>query len=154
MKESAEKQVILALRSYVVSVGLFRYAMAKRLGINATDMECLSVLFHKGIATPAGLSKHTNLGSGATSAMLDRLERKGFIERKPNPQDRRGTHIAVTQQAIEKITPLFESFNKAEQKLVAGYSKQELELIENFVSKEIEIWDKVREDLGVRRTPS
>lgn len=150
-KQDLISQVILDTKNYVISVELFRYALAKLLHINATDMECLSILYHKGVATPSELSKYTSLGSGATTAMLDRLERKGLIERRPNPQDGRGTYVAVTQETIEKITPLFNSFNKAEQTLISGYSKQELELIQGFISKEIEIWDKEREKLTTER---
>ena len=136
------------MQDYVVSVDLFRHAVANFLGINATDMECLSVLFHKGITTPSELAKHTSLGSGATSAMLDRLEHRGLIERRPNPQDGRGIHVTVTQKTLEKITPLFASFHKAEQKLISRYSKQELELIKDFVATEMKIWESERERLS------
>jgi DNA-binding MarR family transcriptional regulator len=45
--------------------------------------------------------------SGATKR-LDRLERAGLIERSPDPHDRRGTLIGLTEQghaAIDAVTP-------------------------------------------------
>lgn len=147
MEKDADKQVIATLRNYVINVELFRHMVAKHLGIHSTDMECLSILFHKKVSSPSELSKYTNLGSGATTAMLDRLEQKGFIERQPNPRDARGTRVVVTQKAIQKITPLFDSLTAAEQKLIAGYSDQELQLIQNFMEKEAAIWEEERERL-------
>lgn len=146
-KQDIAEQVMSSMKDYVISVELFRHAVARSLDINTTDMECLSILFHKDIATPSELGKHTNLGSGATSAMLDRLERKGFIERKPNPQDRRGAHVIVTKKTRDTITPLFDSLHKAEQKLVTGYSKHGLELMLDFINSEVAIWKKQREKL-------
>src|SRR6185312_194532 len=98
-KQSLEQQVLLAAREYGVSTTLFRNAVGARLGVNVTDMECLALLFFKGIATPTELSKHTSLSSGATTAMLDRLERAGMILRRPNPDDRRGSLIEVNHEA-------------------------------------------------------
>ena len=71
---------------------LFRNMVSERLGVNVTDMECLGLLYNKDLATPSELARYTGLGSGATTAMLDRLEKSGLIERRPNPDDRRGTH--------------------------------------------------------------
>lgn len=147
-KREAEKQVLSSIREYVISVELFRYNIARTLGIHTTDMECLSILFHRGIATPSELGKHTGLTSGgATTAMLDRLENRGLIERRPNPKDRRGTHIAITKETLERIAPLFISLEKAEQALVSGYSEQELRLILNFMSKVTDLWERERENL-------
>src|SRR5689334_6390488 len=92
-KAELHKRVILASRENGIGEVLFRHVVGERLGVNVTDMECLGLLFHKGIATPSELARYTGLSSGATTAMLDRLERGGLIQRKPNPDDRRGTLI-------------------------------------------------------------
>jgi len=44
------------------------------------------------------LSPHTGLSSGATTAMVDRLERAGLIGRQPDPMDRRGTILVLTDR--------------------------------------------------------
>jgi DNA-binding MarR family transcriptional regulator len=101
-KKDLEKQVILGAREYGISSVLFRNAIGSKLGVNVTDMECLGLLFFKGIATPTELSRYTGLTSGSTTAMLDRLGKAGLIERKPNPNDRRGTLIVIRQNVIKK----------------------------------------------------
>src|SRR5712691_10514411 len=105
-KDDLKQQVILGTREYGIGSVLFRHVIGEILGVNVTDMECLGVLFFKGLATPSELAKHTGLSSGATTAMLDRLEKSGLIERRPNPQDRRGTLITIVKEATVKVGPL------------------------------------------------
>ncbi len=141
------KQVILGIREYGISNVLFRNVVAEKLGVNVTDMECLGLLFHKGIATPSELSKHTGLSSGATTAMLDRLEKSKLIERRPNPHDRRGTLIVIVKEEAKKLEPLFISSRLAQNKLVSSYTEKELELLLNFFNKSVSMWEKEREKL-------
>ena len=84
-----KRRTLNAVREYGVQLTLFRNAMNEWAGLNATDMECLRLLFLKGFSTPSELAKQTGLTSGAATAMLDRLEKAGLIERRPNPTDRR-----------------------------------------------------------------
>ncbi|HMN61857.1 MAG TPA: MarR family transcriptional regulator, partial [Anaerolinea sp.] len=80
-----KKRALNAVRDYGVQLTQFRSAMNEWVGLNATDMECLRLLFAKGVSTPSELARQTGLTSGATTAMLDRLEKAGLIERRPNP---------------------------------------------------------------------
>ena len=78
-KVDLKKRALKAVRDYGINLTLFRNAMSEWVGLNATDMECIRLLFLKGIATPSELARHTGLTSGATTAMLDRLQKAGFI---------------------------------------------------------------------------
>jgi DNA-binding MarR family transcriptional regulator len=113
-------------------------------------MECLGLLFTKGISTPSELARYTGLSSGATTAMLDRLERSGLIERRPNPDDRRGTLIALVKSGAEKIGPWFASVREAQNELVASYSEEELRIIGDFFEKFVKMWDEERQKLITR----
>src|SRR5664279_562856 len=129
IKIDAKKLALNAVRDYGVQLTLFRNAMNAWVGLNATDMECLRLLFLKGVSTPSELARHTGLTSGATTAMLDRLEKAGLIERRPNPDDRRGTLIDHTKTSDEKAASWFESARKAQDELISSYSEKELEII-------------------------
>jgi DNA-binding MarR family transcriptional regulator len=130
---------------------LFRNAVDEWVGLNSTDMECLRLLFLKGIATPSELSRHTGLTSGATTAMLDRLEKAGFLERRPNPSDRRGTLIAPTNSGAEKAASWFESARKAQDELISSYSEEELEIISGVFERFTKLWDQEREKIQGNR---
>src|SRR5512135_3233265 len=98
-KTDLKKRALKAVAEYAVNLTRFRNAMSEGMGFNVSDMECLRLLFLRGIATPSELARHTGLTSGATTAMLDRLEKGGFIDRQPNPNDRRGTLITPAKSS-------------------------------------------------------
>jgi len=147
-KQELGQQLAMAVREYDISTVLFRNALGDRLGINVTDMECLALLFFKGIATPTELSRYTGLSSGATTAMLDRLERAKLIKRRPNPDDRRGTLIEVEKSSVKTVGPMFAGTRKAQDELVASYSERELKLIRDFFQKFTAIWEEGRARLA------
>jgi DNA-binding MarR family transcriptional regulator len=143
-KTDLKKRALMAVRDYGVNLTQFRNAMSEWAGLNGTDMECLRLLFQKGIATPSELARHTGLTSGATTAMLDRLEKAGLIERRPNPKDRRGTLITPEQSASEKMASWFESARNAQEKLISSYSESELEIIADVFERFTKLWGDER----------
>lgn len=143
-KTDLKKRALVAVRDYGVQLTLFRNAMSEWAGLNVTDMECLRLLFLKGIATPSELARHTGLTSGATTAMLDRLEKAGLIERRPNPNDRRGTLIAPAESSSERAASWFESARKAQDDLISSYSESELEIISDVFERFTKLWDDER----------
>ena len=46
--------------------------------------------------SPGALARDLDLSSGATTSRLDRLEEAGYISRLPDPEDRRGVLIELT----------------------------------------------------------
>src|SRR5512143_2283073 len=134
-KDELVKSVNMGARAYGISTVLFRHVVGERLGVNVTDMECLALIFFKGLATPSEISRYTGLTSGATTALLDRLERARLIERRPNPDDRRGTLIVLTNERTEEIGAMFASAREAINHLTASYSESELEIIADYLGK-------------------
>jgi DNA-binding MarR family transcriptional regulator len=146
-KTDLKKRALMAVRDYGVNLTLFRNAMSEWAGLNITDMECLRLLFQKGIATPSELSKFTGLTSGATTAMLDRLEKAELIERRPNPNDRRGSLIAPAESSAEKAASWFTSARTAQDELISSYSESELEIIADVFERFAKLWDDERKKL-------
>lgn len=146
-KTDLKKRALAAVREYGVNLTQFRNAMNEWAGLNATDMECLRLLFQKGVATPTELARHTGLTSGATTAMLDRLEKAGLIERRPNPNDRRGSLIAPEKSSAEKMASWFESARHAQDELLSTYSESELEIIADVFERFARLWNEEREKL-------
>lgn len=144
------ERVIQGAREFTIGTVLFHHAVGEILGVNVTDMECLALIVFRGLASPSELARHTGLSSGATTAMLDRLERSRLIERRPNPQDRRGTLIVLTKGATQRLTALFGSLRRASNELVSGYSAAELDLLSHFFQRMAIIWKEEREKLQQR----
>jgi len=77
-----------------------------RFGLQPGEFDVLATLRRAGTPyelTPTDLFEATMMSSGGMTARLDRLEKSGLIERRPNPEDRRGTLVRLTPQAITLI---------------------------------------------------
>ena len=56
-----------------------------------------------GPLTPKELSHRVQMGSGATTAMIDRLEQRGFVERVRHPTDRRSVLVRQVEQGDDVV---------------------------------------------------
>ena len=52
-------------------------------------------------STPGRLGKHMELSSGAMTNRIDRLEQAGLVRRRPDPNDRRGVLVEMTEKGRE-----------------------------------------------------
>lgn len=76
-----------------------RAALARHAGISATDLDALEHLEADGPLTQRGLGERLSLTSGAVTMLVDRLERAGWVRRRPHPSDRRYVLIELSPQA-------------------------------------------------------
>jgi DNA-binding MarR family transcriptional regulator len=115
---------------------LFHQAVADRLGMHLTDHKCADILLRAGPITAGELARRTGLTTGTITAVIDRLENAGFVQRAKDPGDRRRVIIEPLRERIEeKIGPLFESMARAMAELSAQYSTQELAIIRDFTAR-------------------
>jgi DNA-binding MarR family transcriptional regulator len=134
-KQNAKRQVVMATQEFGIASVLFRNAIGRKLGLNITDIGCISFLFIRGTSNPTELARYTGLTSGSTTAMLDRLEKANLIKRRPNPNDRRGSLIEIHHRSREKIGPMVAGSQKAQNELLDSYSKKELKAIADFLTR-------------------
>jgi DNA-binding MarR family transcriptional regulator len=76
-------------------------AALQPLGLSFGDFDVLNTLRRRGDdqgTNPTDLVRASLITSGAMTSRLDRLERAGLIERSPDPGDRRGVLIQLTEQ--------------------------------------------------------
>ena len=149
-RDELVKAVNMGAREYGISTVLFRHAVGEIMGVNETVMECLALIFFNGLATPSELARYTGLTSGATTAMLDRLEKARLIERRPNPQDRRGTLIVLTNERTKELSSIFASGRQAIDSLTSSYSETELETMADYLRRLVIVWEEEREKLQQR----
>lgn len=67
--------------------------------MHRTDLSAISMVMDGDGASPKEISAALRLSPSATSAMLDRLERAGHVERRRSETDRRGVEVQVTDSA-------------------------------------------------------
>jgi DNA-binding MarR family transcriptional regulator len=123
----------------------FHQAVAARLGINTTDLNCLNILQLAGPLTAGQLAERAGLTKGgAITTALDRLERAGLVERERDPRDRRRTIVRHTQAALDRIAPLMPAepwravyghFSDAELRIVLDYTERSSEAARICIEK-------------------
>src|SRR5215468_8946073 len=112
---------------------LYSQAVADRLGINSTDLECLDHI-SRGPVTAGWLAELTGLTTGAITGVIDRLERAGLARRAPDAHDRRKTLVRALPAVAERVAPLFEPMERSAIAVLAKYRNEELQLLLNFLN--------------------
>jgi DNA-binding MarR family transcriptional regulator len=151
-KRDLAAQVVRGGREYSIGAVLFHRAVGQLLGVNVTDVKCLDIMTLKGSASPSELAKYTGLSTGATTAMLDRLEKARLIRRCPHPTDRRGRIVILSKEATRKLPAIFAPLAKAMEALVSSYTELELKILADFFSKAGVLWKEERQKLRGRNT--
>ncbi len=113
--------------------------VAARFGLNTTDLECLDLIQLQGEASAGQLAAATGLTSGAVTALMDRLERAGYVERLDDPADRRRVLVRIRPGSIGEIAKVYEPMQKRMFALWSQYSADELAVIEDFLDRSLEL---------------
>ena len=134
-KEALIGRLMLAMRRSSAAGVLHGQAIARRVGINSSDLECLDLILLNGPSTAGEIARRTGLTSGAVTGLIDRLERLGLVERMADAQDRRKVLVRVREDKIAPIGALFAPMEKSMQGLLAGYSRDELKTLLDFAER-------------------
>lgn len=122
-------------RKFSTQTVLLHEVIAQTVGLNATDTRCLSLIrFHpEGMVTAGWLADLTGLTTGAITHILDRLEKRGFVERVRDTEDRRKVFVRLRPENFEELSSQYEALGKSYMKLVDRYSDEELKLIFGYL---------------------
>jgi DNA-binding MarR family transcriptional regulator len=108
------------------------------LGLNEGDYGVLAALRRAGAPyqlTPSDLARHQMMTSGGMTAAIDRLERKGLVARRPNPNDRRGSLVRLTDEGRKVVDRAMELQAEAESRLVQALDASERNTLEQLLRK-------------------
>lgn len=100
-----------------------------RFGLNRGEVGVLSALRVSGPdrLSPTQLFRGLMLSSAGMTSRLDRLERRGFVRRSPDPDDRRGVLIELTDEGKAVLDEAVAANTKLERELLAGLEERETE---------------------------
>jgi DNA-binding MarR family transcriptional regulator len=92
-----------ALREMMQANAEITRELAQRLGLGVNDMAALDHLLQNGPIGPAELGALLGMRSASATALVDRLEAAGHVERRPHPTDRRRLVVEPTPHAVEEV---------------------------------------------------
>src|SRR5262245_46335563 len=123
----------LAVQSFQEATDEVDDAVAERLGLNRTDLRCLSVLSQAGAMTASALADAAGLTRGAMTTALDRIERAGYARRIRDENDRRSVRVEMTERAIDEVKVLYGPLAKEGGRLLQNYTGAELEAVLKYL---------------------
>ena len=93
------------VRGLYAAFDAFEHAVARALGLARSDLRCVALL--ETSATPTSLADRLGLTTSAMTAMLDRLERSGWITRRRREDDRRSLTVTLVPAKFRKVGMLY-----------------------------------------------
>jgi len=119
---------------------LLVHAIAQHIGLSAVEFECWSLISQHGPFTAGEIARKCRITTGGMTGMIDRLERRGYVRRQADSNDRRRVLVEsvkneATKKAIAKGSALYEPLQKSFNELIATYSDEELTFIIDFMEK-------------------
>jgi DNA-binding MarR family transcriptional regulator len=138
-------ELLREIRAAQSAVAAVDDAVAGRLGVNATDHRCLDILDQRGPMTAGALAEALGLSRSAVTTVLDRLERRRYVRRGPNPDDRRQVVVALTPLLYRRARELYGDGNEVVA-MLGRHSVDDLALLRDFVR-----WDRELNEGRARR---
>jgi DNA-binding MarR family transcriptional regulator len=133
------RRLVAAIRTSLRTVGIeltrLNRQVGSRLELRDADINCLDLIDRLGPLSPSALARQSGLHPATLTGILDRLERGGWIARERDSVDRRAVLIRGRRDRNSELLGLYAGMNSALEQICAGYSADELRLIEEFLQQ-------------------
>ncbi|MCY0916648.1 MULTISPECIES: MarR family winged helix-turn-helix transcriptional regulator [unclassified Streptomyces] len=109
-----------------------------RYGISRGEFDVVATLRRSGIPytlSPRQLSATLMLTTGGMTGRLDKLEKAGLLTRSPDPHDRRGLHVTITDRGLTLIDEAVTAGLEVQRAALTGLDPQEVEVLTGLLRK-------------------
>ena len=109
----------------------------KQIDLTQSQADVIILLAHESdkVFRQRDIESALNYSNPTVTGLLNRLEQKGFIVRRVDPDDSRARIISLTDKALEIIEEIYQSIRRTEQMLLDGFSEEEIELLQPLMSR-------------------
>lgn len=122
-------------RDYIDAVGLHAMAGAEAAGLQTSEWYALSRISLAGGLTSGELSAGTGLTTGATTRLVDRLERAGYVRRTTDPADRRKVLVEAIPDALGEVEAAVAPTRRRIGDVIADYTPEQQELLFDYFTR-------------------
>jgi DNA-binding MarR family transcriptional regulator len=140
--------LVHSLRAVTVEFDLLGAEFAARHGLHPTDVRALIHLLDAARAgtraTPGWLGEQLRLNSSGTTALVDRLERLGWVRRSRDTADRRRVLLEVEEEAARLGWAFFGPVIGEVVAAAEGFEAGELETVRRFMASVLESTRRAR----------
>lgn len=109
-----------------------------RYGISRGEFDVIATLRRSGspyTLSPRRLSATLMLTTGGMTGRLDKLEKAGLVGRKPDPHDRRGLQVTITDRGLALIDEAVSAGLEVQRAALTGLEPEEVELLTGLLRK-------------------
>jgi len=129
----SEQELQYKVRRHAVWAVTLHNAGAAKAGLNASDAQALNLLQVHGRMTPGRLAEAMSLTTGGSiTALIDRLEKAGFVRRVRDAADRRRVLVEPVPEAIEALLKQFAPLGEATWARLSKYTEDERQVLIRF----------------------
>jgi DNA-binding MarR family transcriptional regulator len=136
-------ELALMLRRLTVELDAVGQRFAGLHGLGRTDVRALVAIMDAARAgrpmTAGGLGAAVELSSASVTALVDRLERVGHVERVRDEHDRRRVVLEMTPAAMAAGGEFFGGLQRDLAAAMASYSDEELAVVRRFLEEMTEV---------------
>lgn len=125
----------VVFRAYLEAVGLQGLASAEAAGLHATEWYALSLIDVDGALSSGELAERTGLTTGATTRLIDRLEKSGFVARKADPSDRRRVIVEAVPDALRRVEDVVGPARRHVAEVLAHYDDEQRALLFDYFAR-------------------
>ncbi|WP_207946861.1 MarR family transcriptional regulator [Actinomadura sp. 7K507] len=130
---------------------LLHHATASKAGMNVTDAQCVHALLLDGPQTPGRLAQLMGITTGgAITAVIDRLEKAGYVRRTRDPDDRRRVIVELVEESADRFARYFEPISRLFRERLDGYTDEQIALLLDWVRQYTEAVPQVIEEVRKR----
>jgi DNA-binding MarR family transcriptional regulator len=109
------------------------HQLFEAIGLYRGQPPVLRALWEQGGLTQTELAGRIKVSPATMTKMLQRMEKAGFIQRQPDPEDQRISRVYVTEAGRAIKAALEESWQTMEMDTFAGFSLEEQGLLRRFL---------------------
>ena len=124
--------IFLLAKAYQKAHGRFKDVL-KPYGLTNLQHLVLEGLWFENGQTAAELGKLLIMDKATLSGVLDRMAEAGWIEKRPDPDDRRVVRLFTTPKADKQKPELIALRQEANEELLAGFSLEEQVLLKRML---------------------
>ena len=98
-----EENILLSVRRIMRAIDMHSSYLARQYGLTSPQLICLKKLSGENEMTPGGLARAVHLSHATVTGIINRLEKKGWVQRTRSTEDGRRYLIRLTDSGSSMI---------------------------------------------------
>jgi DNA-binding MarR family transcriptional regulator len=132
-KGTLTREIQGLLRDLIGGLQQLNDAVGAKVELRPGDLVILDLLARYGPMSPGEIARSMGIHPATLTGIVDRLESEGWLERTPDPDDRRRTRLVARRDRGPDLIRLYAPMNRSLSEICAALTPNQLALIRDFL---------------------